>query len=103
MGKVINVTEKCCKARGGLLLVRNDVFRKIEHYVFSPGIRQRLTFPKDLGGIYLQRFYKAIEQCCPSGSVRADDPENVSLAEVKAHIAQSVEAGERFKEAFHSK
>src|SRR5215475_4924520 len=103
MGKVINVTEKSCKPRGGLLLVRNDVFRKIEHYVFSPGIRQRLTFPEDLAAIYWQESYKAFEQCGLSGSVRADDPENVSLSEVKAHIAQSVEAGERFKEAFHSK
>src|SRR5262249_62015867 len=100
MGKVINVTEKSCKPRGRLLLVRNDIFRKIEHYVFSPGICQRLTFPEDLAAIYWQESYKAFEQCGLSGSVRADDSENVSLSEVKAHIAKSVEAGERFGETF---
>jgi hypothetical protein len=81
-----------------LFLVRNDIFRKIEHYVFSPGIRQRLTFPEDLAAIYWQESYKAFEQCGLSGSVRADDSENVSLLEVKAHTAKSVEAGERFGE-----
>jgi len=100
MGKVINGTEKPCKPRGRLLLVRNDVFWKIEHYVFSPGIRQRLTFPEDLAAIYWQESYKAFEQCGLSSSVRADDSENVSLLEVKAHMAKSVEAGERFGETF---
>src|SRR5215510_813637 len=100
MGKVINVTEKSCKPRGRLLLVRNNVFRKIEHYVFSPGIRQRLIFPEDLAAIYWQESYKAFEQCGLSGSVRADDPENLSLSEAKAHMAKSAEARERFGETF---
>ena len=81
-------------------MVRNDVFRKIEHYVFSPGIHQWLTFPEDLAAIYGQESYKAFEQCGLSGSVRADDSENVSLSELKAHMAKSVEAGERFGESF---
>src|SRR5499426_1919656 len=100
MGKIINGTEKSCKPRGRLLLVRNDIFRKIEHYVFSSGIRQRLTFPEDLAAIYWQESYKAFEQCGLSGSVRTYDSENVSFSEVKAHMAKSVEAGERFGETF---
>src|SRR5262249_3909480 len=99
---VVHIAVKSHKAKCRLLAVRNDVFRKIEHYVFSPGIRQRLTFPEDLAAIYWQESYKAFEQCGFSGSVRTYDSENVSLSEVKAHFVKSLEAVKRLREAFHA-
>src|SRR5215467_3259912 len=103
MGKAISITEKSRKPEGQLLSVRNDIFRKIEHHVLSPKIRQRLIFPENFPAIRWQEAHKTFEQCGLSGSIGPDDSKNVSFPEVKTHFVKSLEAGKRFRKTFHAK
>src|SRR5215470_17634094 len=103
MGKAISITKKSRKPEGQLFSVRNDVFRKIEHHVLSPRIRQRPTLPEDLPAIRWQEARKTFEQCGLSGSIGPDDSKNVSFSEAKVHFAKSLEARKRFRETFRAK